>query len=209
MRRFWMFISGLVVALALFLITISWYVFAYQSGNSTMSTIMGQMMGGQYSGVVNPMPSYVWLTIIVLIAALVASVVGTLYYVAYPEIKQTTEPTEIGKSLSNSEAVDNLPPTSPPSSPTAPSKESWSMLMRTSKPEEKKILEVLSAHNGVYLQKFIVKESGLSKLKTHRIISRFAERGIVIATKSGNTNEVRLSPWLNQPSQPDKLSKKD
>jgi uncharacterized membrane protein len=83
------------------------------------------------------------------------------------------------------------------------------MLMRTSKPEEKRILEVLSAHNGVYLQKFIVKESGLSKLKTHRIISRFAERGIVSAMKSGNTNEVRLSPWLNQPSQTDKPSKSE
>ena len=77
--------------------------------------------------------------------------------------------------------------------------------MRTSKPEEKRILEVLSAHNGVYLQKLIVKETDLSKLKTHRIISRFAERGIVTATKSGNTNEVRLATWLA--SQTDKSPK--
>lgn len=71
-------------------------------------------------------------------------------------------------------------------------------MVRTSNPEEKKVLDVLAGHNGTYLQKFIVKESGLSKLKTHRIISRFAERGIVSAVKSGNTNEVSLSPWLKQ-----------
>jgi len=200
--------SGFIIALALFLIVISWYVLDYQSGNS-MSSIMGQMMGGQYSGIVNPMPTYVWLTIIVLIVVLVAGVVGILNYVAYPEIKQTAEPAETEKSLSTSNAVDKVTTTNLTSNSTAPSKESWSMLMRTSKPDEKRILEVLSAHNGVYLQKFIVKESGLSKLKTHRIISRFAERGIVNATKSGNTNEVRLSPWLNQPSQTDKPSKSE
>jgi uncharacterized membrane protein len=57
---------------------------------------------------------------------------------------------------------------------------------------------VLAAHDGKYLQKFIVKETGLSKLKTHRIVSRLAERGIVTAVSSGNTNEVSLSPWLQQ-----------
>ncbi len=68
--------------------------------------------------------------------------------------------------------------------------------MRTSKPDEKRVLEVLSSHNGAYLQKLIVKEAELSKLKIHRIISRFAERGIVTVTKNGNTNLVRLATWL-------------
>ncbi len=58
------------------------------------------------------------------------------------------------------------------------------------------MLDVLSAHGGKHLQKLIVKESGLSKLKTHRILSRFAERGIVTVKKSGNTNEISLADWL-------------
>jgi len=43
-----------------------------------------------------------------------------------------------------------------------------------------------------------IKESGLSKLKTHRIVSRFVERGIATAVKTGNTNEITLTPWLKQ-----------
>lgn len=46
------------------------------------------------------------------------------------------------------------------------------------------------------MQKYIRKEAELSRLKTHRIISRFVERGIVSVTKSGNTNEVVLADWL-------------
>ncbi|MDA4111391.1 MAG: hypothetical protein OK439_02550 [Thaumarchaeota archaeon] len=209
MRRLWAFISGLIVALALFLTTISWYALDYHSGNS-MSNIMGQMMGGQYSGLVNPMPTYVWFSLIVLVVALAISVVGTVYYVVYPEIKQSTaDGIEADKRPSSSDTVDKVIHSNLPSNPALSSKESWSMLMRTSKPEEKRILEVLSAHNGVYLQKLIVKETGLSKLKTHRIISRFVERGIVNATKSGNTNEVRLSPWLNQTPQTGNPAKAD
>ena len=41
-----------------------------------------------------------------------------------------------------------------------------------------------------------MKESGLSKLKTHRILTRFEERGIITASKSGNTNEITLAEWL-------------
>jgi hypothetical protein len=185
-------------------IVISWYILDFEAGNATMSGMMGQMMGGQYPRIANPMPTYVWFSIIALIAALAASVTGTVYYLAYPEIKQVVDQAEAEKNLSASDSVDKALHSNLPSNSTKPSKESWSMLMRTSKPEEKRILEVLSAHNGVYLQKLIVKESGLSKLKTHRIISRFAERGIVNATKSGNTNEVRLSPWLNQTGQTSK-----
>ena len=78
---------------------------------------------------------------------------------------------------------------------------SWSTLLRTLKQDERRVLEVLGSHNGTYLQKFIVKESGFSKLRTHRIISRFAERGIVTAVKSGNTNEIKLADWLRETAQ--------
>ncbi len=73
---------------------------------------------------------------------------------------------------------------------------SWEVLMRTAKPEEQKVLGVLAAHDGSYLQKFVVKEAGLSKLKTHRIVSRLAERGVVTVERSGNTNQVTLAPWV-------------
>ena len=39
-------------------------------------------------------------------------------------------------------------------------------------------------------------EAKLSRLKTHRILARFAERGIVTLKKIGNTNEVTIAEWL-------------
>ena len=62
--------------------------------------------------------------------------------------------------------------------------------------EERRVFDVLVSHDGKYLQKYIRAETGLSRLKTHRIVARLAERGIVILKKSGNTNEVRISNWL-------------
>jgi len=71
------------------------------------------------------------------------------------------------------------------------------VLLKTMTPEEQKVLNVLVAHQGKYLQKYLVKEAGLSRLKTHRIIARFAQRGIVTVKEFGNTNEVLLSEWVS------------
>lgn len=62
--------------------------------------------------------------------------------------------------------------------------------------EERKVVDLLTLHNGQYLQKYIRTETGLSRLKIHRIVSRLAARGIVTLEQSGNTNKVYLSSWL-------------
>ena len=67
-------------------------------------------------------------------------------------------------------------------------------------PEEQKVLNVLILHQGKYLQKYVVKEAGLSRLKTHRIVARFAQRGIVTIKEFGNTNELLLSDWVKIPN---------
>jgi uncharacterized membrane protein len=63
-------------------------------------------------------------------------------------------------------------------------------------PEEQKVINVLINHNGKYLQKYVTKEAGLSRLKTHRIVARFVKRGIVTVKEFGNTNEIALSDWV-------------
>ena len=72
-----------------------------------------------------------------------------------------------------------------------------SVVLRTLKPEERKVVGVLDAHGGTYLQKFITKEAGLSRLKTHRVIAALSERGIVHVEERGNTNEVSLVKWFH------------
>ena len=142
---------------------------------------MGQMMGsGTTNGMNYAMPSGVWVALVALVAIAVVGVVGLGYFLTFPEIKRET-PTQSEQARVEPKGVEEI---------------NWAVLMRTSKPDEKKVLSVLAAHDGTYLQKFMVREAGLSRLKTHRIVSRLAERGVVTVKSSGNTNEVSLASWL-------------
>jgi uncharacterized membrane protein len=72
----------------------------------------------------------------------------------------------------------------------------YDSVVKTLTGDERKVLEVLTAHNGNYLQKYIRSEAGLSRLQTHRIVARLTEGGIVTQEKTGNTNQVQLANWL-------------
>lgn len=182
MKRIGLFVVVLAAGIVLLLLTSVWYIANFQAGNATVAGMMGQMMGNLYaSGMSAPMPSYLWTLFALLFVVTIAGLGGVAYYLAYPEISTA--------------GVTPDPMRSAFGSPSGP-KVDWSVLLRTSNPEEKKVLEVVASHDGKYLQKFIVKEAGLSRLKTHRIVSRFVERGILGVVKSGNTNEVSLAPWL-------------
>lgn len=122
-------------------------------------------------------PFFVPLAPLLFLTTILASMVGIVYYLVMPEIRNYA-----AGEKSSAETV------------------ATQMVMRTLKPEEQRVIEVLKAHGGKYLQKYVTKEAGLSKLKTHRIIARFAERGIVQIAKKGNTNEVSLAEWFHQES---------
>ena len=180
MRRVTLLAGVVGAALLAFLLVVIWYLWGYQSGGANFSGMMGQMMGsGSSNGLTPAMPTGVWFLLIALVAVAVIGVVGVGYYAAFPEIRPSLQQ-----------------PSSPPAEEKARPDVSWAVLIKTSKPEEKKVLEVLAAHDGSYLQKFVVKETGLSRLKTHRIVSRLAERGIITVEASGNTNQLTLPAWL-------------
>ena len=80
-------------------------------------------MGGQYPSVAKPMPAYVWVSVIALIAVLAVCVIGGVYYITYPEIKKVADQTDVEKSLSKSDSVSPLHPDLSGNS-AAPSKES-------------------------------------------------------------------------------------
>ena len=184
MRRIGLFVAVLASSAAALLLILAWYLLSYHGGNGSISELMGQMMGNQYTqGTVATMPGYVSTSIVALFILIAVGGFGLAYYLAYPEIKIAAPEQVIVAHAQSGPSV---------------AKESWETVIRTSKPEERKVLDVLATHDGTQLQKLIVKESGLSKLKTHRIVSRFVERGIATAVKSGNTNEVSLTPWLRQ-----------
>jgi uncharacterized membrane protein len=163
------------------------------------------MMGG---GSGTSSPSYLWLIPAVLIAASAAAIVGVGFYLAFPELRYIraqscspakTEPVPASAKVQEVAAPVSSPPVSPtvPVSPAVSAvSDSCEVLLKTMTPDEQKVMNVLIAHKGKYLQKYVVKEAGLSRLKTHRVVARFAERGIVTVKEFGNTNEIVLSDWV-------------
>lgn len=143
---------------------------------------MGGMMGGNYQvPAQNPVSPYLGVLFIGLAVLAVASVFGVIYFIAFPEGK-LNQPAENRIESFQGNLTD-----------------SYSAVLKALTPEERKIIEILRVHNGKYLQKYLRKEAGLTRLKTHRILSRLSERGLLTMKKVGNTNEVVLADWLTQP----------
>jgi len=67
---------------------------------------------------------------------------------------------------------------------------------RVLKDDERKIVELIMASEGTMLQRDIARQSGFSRVKTHRILYRLSQRGIVIAEKHYNTYQITLADWL-------------
>ena len=214
MRRIHFFIIVLIttIAILLTLTLVSWY-FATTSPSYYGSSWMGQMwgshlgtnssygMGGMMGngGTTTASTSYLWLIPVLLGAVVGVAVIGVTFYYAYPELKYIRGNTTCNPSTSNAQLETS---TINSASQTTTGVElpnvsnNCDVILKTMTPEEKKVLNVLVAHQGKYLQKYVVKESGLSRLKTHRIVARFAQRGIVTVNEFGNTNEIVVSDWV-------------
>jgi uncharacterized membrane protein len=145
----------------------------------------GGMMGqnGHVATSTDSLLPYFGVTFAVLIAVTVIGLVGLGYYLLYPQIRvgvvsHAVVSDKLGSGVSAFESVS-----------------------KTLTVEERKVIDVLKAHDGKYLQKYIRSETGLSRLKTHRIIARLSERGVVSLEKVGNTNQVYLANWLRSKEQ--------
>ena len=146
---------------------------------------MGGMMGGTGS-VSNPYSVYFGILFVIVVIIVIVSAVGLVYFVMLPEIKTSNR-----MIRHNNVQTVNETQNSEDSS-------AYDSVLKTLNEDEKKVLKVLRNHDGKYLQKYIRHEAKLSRLKTHRVLARFAERGIVSLEKSGNTNEVTLAEWLQK-----------
>ena len=122
-------------------------------------------------------PQSFW--IVPVVAPLIVVVVVLGYALAFPELG--------GKELEET----------PSSVPVVEKGESTlDAVLRVLKEDERKVIETLVAEGGTMLQKDIRWKTGFSRVKTHRILYRLAERGIVSAEKHYNTNKITLADWL-------------
>jgi hypothetical protein len=214
MRRLHIFLIILIIAIGILLslVAISLYLSTtassyYQSswmgemwrsmglGGSTSiakSGGMGGMMGGNGTG--TTATTDLWIIPITLIATAIIGIIGFGFYIVLPEIRNTNRACERTKNKTVSAIPTKTSDIDAPVSKA--SSNSCKLILKTMTPEEQKVLNTLIAHQGKYLQKYVGKEAGLSRLKTHRIVARFAERGIVTVKPLGNTNEVTISDWV-------------
>ncbi len=182
MQKFDFFILLVVISFGILLTLSLASIYLTNASNSSQTNWTNEMwcMGGiTPNGTVSQ--SSLWLIPIGLAGIAIAAGVGAVYFFIFPEMKTETQ---VNKNHNASQRSPNEL-----SNP-------YSTVYKTLKPDEKKVLEVLSTHDGKYLQKYIRQEAGLSRLKVHRILARLAERSIVSLKKSGNTNEVTLADWL-------------
>jgi len=197
MKRVSLFVIILITSLAALIAAtiIGFEIFAStQNPYNWMSQMIGSggdtggmagMMGGTTTApVTSSFLSYFGAIFAVLIMVTIIGIFGVAYYLIYPQIK-------VG-------VVGSIHTASNPTALNGNEASAYDSVAKTLTAEERKVVDVLSTHNGTYLQKYIKSETGLSRLKTHRIVARLSERGIVSLEKTGNTNQVYLANWLNQ-----------
>ena len=138
---------------------------------------------GRGHGMGGHIPGSIWLILFVAPLAFIVGVLG--YAIVFPEISE------------------EKPERKPSSVPKVERGESaLNAVLRVLNEEEKKVIETLVAEGGTMLQKDIRWKTGLSRVKTHRILFRLAKRGIVSAEKYYNTNKITLADWLTKENKP-------
>ena len=215
---------GVLVSLA----TVAWYLSVTAPsyyGSSWMSQMWGNHLGanGNYGGMGGMMgsgngsngtgtTSYLWIIPVLLIVASAVAVIGVVFYLVFPELRfikskgacNPPMPAPNPNQATGPSTTANVSPssTAPDVSSVSAAPNNCEVLLKTMTPEEQKVLNVLISHQGKYLQKYVVKEAGISRLQTHRVVARFAKRGIVTVNEFGNTNEIMLSDWVKGSSIP-------
>jgi hypothetical protein len=153
---------------ATFGLAVSMYILAMSlTPTESPLSVLARIMTRGFSA---DLPFFMPLSSLLFLCTVLASMVGVIYFLVLPEMKDYV---------------------------SGNGKDTISVVLKTLKPEERKVVNVLDGHGGTYLQKFITKEAGLSRLKTHRVVAALSERGIVHVEKRGNTNEVSLAKWFH------------
>ena len=128
---------------------------------------------GRGRGMASGVPQSLWL--VLFIAPLLMAVLVGGYFLVFPELSE-----ERSKKPSMLVEKDSA----------------LSAVLRVLDDDERKVIETLSAEGGTMLQKDIRWKTGLSRVKTHRILLRLIKRDIVSAEKHYNTNKITLADWL-------------
>jgi len=155
-----------ILAVALIVSAVGLVIFTLEGG-----------FGGRGQGMSNErVPRSIWLILFIAPLLVALSVIG--YSLVFPNLS-AEKPEEQTSSLAVERGESAL-----------------NAVLRVLNDDERKVIETLAAEGGTMLQKEIRWKTGLSRVKTHRILFRLAKRGIVSAEKYYNTNKIVLANWL-------------
>ncbi len=174
-------ISILLLIIGLVGLAYSAYLVGVYTASQTvfggMAEMMRRMMGSSTTNY--SVPAYIWILPYLFIGVLAMGIVGLLYgnviVLNSSTQRKQLQHTRSGDTITSSDLED---------------------ILKVLKPDERKVVELLLEHGGKMLQRDIRWEAGFSRLKTHRVISRLIERGIVKKIPIGNTNQIILEDWL-------------
>ncbi len=74
--------------------------------------------------------------------------------------------------------------------------DSFEDVMKVLREDEKKVCMAIWKEGGTALQKDVRWMTGLSKVKTHRVVARLASRGVITVSKEDRRNRLSLASWL-------------
>jgi uncharacterized membrane protein len=77
-------------------------------------------------------------------------------------------------------------------------KKNTSVILKLMNADEKKLIEILVNNNGKALQAQLTRLPGMNKVKSHRIVKKLIERGVIKIEKYGKTNFITLNDEIKE-----------
>ena len=65
-------------------------------------------------------------------------------------------------------------------------------------PQERKVVDLLIKNKGKLYQSEISRTEGMTKLKSHRVIQKLSDRGVIQIQENGKTNIIRFNPEIEE-----------
>ncbi|MHA2252950.1 MAG: helix-turn-helix transcriptional regulator [Candidatus Kariarchaeaceae archaeon] len=77
-----------------------------------------------------------------------------------------------------------------------PQASAFNIITYISNDDEEKILHAIKARNNKAYQFELSQDTGLNRMKVHRVVRRLIERDILVVRKVGKNKLLRLSDWI-------------
>ncbi|MBI4044727.1 MAG: hypothetical protein HY392_03385 [Candidatus Diapherotrites archaeon] len=77
-------------------------------------------------------------------------------------------------------------------------KKNTGTLLKMLNADESKVVNVLLENHGHALQAEITRLPGMSKVKSHRVVQKLIDRGVLIKEDFGKTNKIKFTPEIQE-----------